>query len=1160
MELHGAFLFLLVALLIKGSKCIFDEEGPRFMEEPQSKLEFINEKGLQLNCTARGRPKPMITWATNDGSALFDVPGLRYVSTNGALIFNPFTAESFRPDVHSATYRCIASNSFGTVVSRDVRLRAVVKQSFEPEVHNVRAIKDFPVILQCVLPNFLRDFVTVTSWIYGSLNILPSSGFESEKYLMLDHGQLLIWQVSLQDSYSSYQCRTFHRFTEQTSVSAPAKLIVTEATEANRPVIQHKASSNVIVKENDRVVLPCIAYGHPRPSHKWLKREGSRFTPVIDDLSEDMRLSSRHTIDGNSVLIRHGALVFNSVRVPNKGTYVCNVTNAHGSDSVEIHLTVRSSLVVNLQPEKSTVDLGKNVELNCFASGEPPPTIQWMKDGRLLRPGNTAGRIRFIGQTRIQVVGVQREDQGVYQCMARNDYESLQRSAQVWLGDSPPKFLYRFIEQSLQPGPAISLKCSASGNPTPQISWLLDGFELPKSDRFLMGQYANVYGDVISHVNITSVQVEDGGQYECIATNRAGKEVHAAALNIYGSPFARAISDITAVAGKRFQFKCPIGGYPIEVISFEKDGKKLPSGRRQEVRDGSLLIESMERSDEGTYTCKAENKQGQSSQTSVKVRVIVPPKITPFSFPPWVRVNERTGIQCIISIGDPPFELTWIKDTVPLHSNTFTSMSTGDSSRKNTEISVPAPPSLLSSTHPKTNKNNNQQHESSNLNSIQHQKQQLLSWRDSNEAENPSTKIIIGHSEFSSYLNIPSITVEHMGNYTCLTKSLISGETASYTAQLTVNAAIKISKFTFEDGLIADRGMRTQVMCAATEGEPDKITWLRDNVELTSSLSVDDNNHKSLFTKLPSSSSPQQPSQSPTPPLSSSPAHPPGISIHRFGAFSSILTIVNVSSVHSANYKCILANRFGQTSHQASLIVRVPPKFTVEPKDEQITVGTQVLIDCQAEGTPMPRINWKQVVGPVEKKEYREVGYRTPGVLAAENGTLIISRVTEDHAGYYSCIASQPSSSSSSSSSSPAHQQQQHQHADMQTEISKLIHLLVNGPLLTIYTELLSPCSVFPPRIKARPPKEIVRRQETAILKCEVTGDEPLRISWFAKGIRLVDNVETRYSLLVGNKTSELTIKDVSSEDSGDFECVATNAYGQDQIWISLLVQGKFRL
>lgn len=52
--------------------------------------------------------------------------------------------------------------------------------------------------------------------------------------------------------------------------------------------------------------------------------------------------------------------------------------------------------------------------------------------------------------------------------------------------------------------------------------------------RFLIGQYVTIHGDVISHVNISHVMVEDGGEYSCIASNRAGKVSHSARLNVYG--------------------------------------------------------------------------------------------------------------------------------------------------------------------------------------------------------------------------------------------------------------------------------------------------------------------------------------------------------------------------------------------------------------------------------------------------------------------------------------------------------------------------------------------------------------------------------------------------------------------------------------------------
>jgi hypothetical protein len=71
----------------------------------------------------------------------------------------------------------------------------------------------------------------------------------------------------------------------------------------------------------------------------------------------------------------------------------------------------------------------------------------------------------------------------------------------IFLSDAPPVLLYSFIEQTLQPGPAVSLKCSATGkfflinyfkininkfstgNPTPEVTWNLDGFPLPSNGR-----------------------------------------------------------------------------------------------------------------------------------------------------------------------------------------------------------------------------------------------------------------------------------------------------------------------------------------------------------------------------------------------------------------------------------------------------------------------------------------------------------------------------------------------------------------------------------------------------------------------------------------------------------------------------------------------------
>lgn len=51
--------------------------------------------------------------------------------------------------------------------------------------------------------------------------------------------------------------------------------------------------------------------------------------------------------------------------------------------------------------------------------------------------------------------------------------------------ESKPELVYWFSEQTLQPGPSVSLKCVAMGHPPPQFTWLLDGFPIPTNSRYI---------------------------------------------------------------------------------------------------------------------------------------------------------------------------------------------------------------------------------------------------------------------------------------------------------------------------------------------------------------------------------------------------------------------------------------------------------------------------------------------------------------------------------------------------------------------------------------------------------------------------------------------------------------------------------------------------
>ena len=97
--------------------------------------------------------------------------------------------------------------------------------------------------------------------------------------------------------------------------------------------------------------------------------------------------------------------------------------------------------------------------------------------------------------------------------------------------------MYTFIEQTLQQGHSVSLKCATRGEPLPRVIWYRDGEMLSPvslTSRMLIGSFMSVGGDIISFINITHVRYEDGGHYKCVAKNTDGQVEHSTDLNVYG--------------------------------------------------------------------------------------------------------------------------------------------------------------------------------------------------------------------------------------------------------------------------------------------------------------------------------------------------------------------------------------------------------------------------------------------------------------------------------------------------------------------------------------------------------------------------------------------------------------------------------------------------
>lgn len=157
------------------------------------------------------------------------------------------------------------------------------------------------------------------------------------------------------------------------------------------------------------------------------------------------------------------------------------------------------------------------------------------------------------------------------------------------MAEEVPEFKDTFHGRSLYPGSSLNLKCSSRGSPLPQIRWyrydqVLDHDPLSMIHHrirsgsgggggYRIADYVDEEGSIISHLNVSSIMVEDGGLYTCEAINEVSAKKHSALIQVFGPPLVHSIGNKSVVSSGKFQLDCPVSGFPIQEIHWKK-GKK----------------------------------------------------------------------------------------------------------------------------------------------------------------------------------------------------------------------------------------------------------------------------------------------------------------------------------------------------------------------------------------------------------------------------------------------------------------------------------------------------------------------------------------------------------------------------------------------------------
>ena len=160
----------------------------------------------------------------------------------------------------------------------------------------------------------------------------------------------------------------------------------------------------------------------------------------------------------------------------------------------------------------------------------------------------------------------------------------------------------------------ITIACSATGQPPPTITWSRAIGSLPERTAVNNGA-----------LEINNVSQKDGGIYICKADNILGAAEDTIQLMIFSRLRfkVRPPAQLTALIGYPVRLPCVAESSLKATITWMKDRKPSLPVDSSILQDNTLVISSVKKSHEGSYTCKATNALS-SIQASVQVKTNSP--------------------------------------------------------------------------------------------------------------------------------------------------------------------------------------------------------------------------------------------------------------------------------------------------------------------------------------------------------------------------------------------------------------------------------------------------------------------------------------------------------------------------------------------------------
>uniref|UniRef100_A0A8C6S880 Protogenin homolog b (Gallus gallus) n=1 Tax=Neogobius melanostomus TaxID=47308 RepID=A0A8C6S880_9GOBI len=299
--------------------------------------------------------------------------------------------------------------------------------------------------------------------------------------------------------------------------------------------------------------------------------------------------------------------------------------------------------------------------LDCQAHGHPPVSIKWLKNGVRLRQTE---HVHFLPNGSLYIPKIKDaakdSDEGFYQCLSQNKFGAI-------LSQRSRLTIARISEFITHPHGF----CAVASNPPATITWELNQSTLPLStDRITV-----LPNGVLQ---IHNVQLEDAGQYRCVATNIGSRlRSKEAMLTVNQGPKPRqkpqiiaGPQNVTVSLHQTVVLECVATGNPWPIISWSRaDSKPIDVYNAKVLGNGNLVITDVNVKHNGVYLCRA-TTPGTRNYTiaAANLTVLVPPTIVE---KPESQTRPRAGTARFMcqAEGVPPPQVSWLKNGEEVHLN-----------------------------------------------------------------------------------------------------------------------------------------------------------------------------------------------------------------------------------------------------------------------------------------------------------------------------------------------------------------------------------------------------------------------------------------------------------------------------------------------------------